>query len=624
MKSRFLFPILLVTLVVIIGIANYTPGTFLIGWDNVMPEFNLGLNLKRALFAVWQEYRGLGHYDGMAHAANLMHTVYIWLLSLVLPISAVRYVFILLTYLMGGIFFFFLAKKVIKNETAAFVGALFYLLNFAVIQLYFAPLEVFAVHFMALPIVTLAATNLLTNDSRKNALILFIASFLVSPQGFVPTIFIASIISLLLLIVIFVVKKQASLKQGCTALIIFLAANMFWLLPYVYGLPSTAKELQNTRINEFSSQELYERNRARGDLVSVLFMKGFMVDTPELDVKKQENVPFMKAWINYTSNPLYIIGYLGILGVLGYGVYKTWQGKSYHVLPYLGMLGVSFLFLANNTIPFSWMNGLLRFVAPTLAEAFRIPFTKFGTLFAFSFAMLLGFGFCEIAKHLRLQKVTVLIPIIIILLAFPVFKGQFFSPLLRVSVPQDYFQLMEYLEKQPDDKRIALLPAQTFWNWQYRSFGQRGSDFLWYGIKQPILLRAFDPWSETNEMFYQELSNAINTEDEFLFQATLKKYDVSYLLLDKYIINNVSPKPINYERLHRFLEHVTGVTKEKSFGKLELFAVGNSRFLTQSPSELLVGTQKTTPFDRKDVIYTTVGNYIEKENPDVYFPFASI
>jgi hypothetical protein len=60
-------------------LTNYKPDSYLIGWDTIMPEFNFPLNFKRSLFSLWQDYRGLGTVDGLSHAANLMHTFYLWL-----------------------------------------------------------------------------------------------------------------------------------------------------------------------------------------------------------------------------------------------------------------------------------------------------------------------------------------------------------------------------------------------------------------------------------------------------------------------------------------------------------------------------------------------------------------
>ncbi|MBI3342763.1 hypothetical protein HY032_01230 [Candidatus Gottesmanbacteria bacterium] len=82
---------------------NYAPGTWLMGWDNVMPEFHFKQALITNIFGVWQEHRGLGLYDGMGHAANLVHTLFLWLLSLALPANLLRYTFHFLMHVLGGI-----------------------------------------------------------------------------------------------------------------------------------------------------------------------------------------------------------------------------------------------------------------------------------------------------------------------------------------------------------------------------------------------------------------------------------------------------------------------------------------------------------------------------------------
>ncbi len=157
---------------------NYKSGTWLMGWDVVMPELNTWLNIKRAFTAIWQDYRGLGLLDGMAHSANLTHSIYIWILSLVVPQSIIRYVFIHLTHLAGGLGMFFLLLRFTKNKLSALTGSLFYMLNIGVVQLYSAPLEVFAIHFSALPILTLWTLRSLETPTRKNLSLLLLFSFL--------------------------------------------------------------------------------------------------------------------------------------------------------------------------------------------------------------------------------------------------------------------------------------------------------------------------------------------------------------------------------------------------------------------------------------------------------------
>ena len=71
-KCLKIFPYLIIFLtVLILFIANYLPGTWLSGWDNLHPEFNFKLNLQREIFAGWQEYQGLGAVGGLMIAADI-------------------------------------------------------------------------------------------------------------------------------------------------------------------------------------------------------------------------------------------------------------------------------------------------------------------------------------------------------------------------------------------------------------------------------------------------------------------------------------------------------------------------------------------------------------------------
>src|SRR3989344_7258589 len=111
------WPILiLVLLELALFAANYSPNTYLIGWDNIMPEFNFREGFLRSIFGVWQEHRGLGFYDGMSHVANLLHTLFIWILSLALPISLLRYSFHFLMHLLGGLGAFFLMRHILQSK----------------------------------------------------------------------------------------------------------------------------------------------------------------------------------------------------------------------------------------------------------------------------------------------------------------------------------------------------------------------------------------------------------------------------------------------------------------------------------------------------------------------------
>ncbi len=620
---------LLILLEVFLFVTNYRPGAYLIGWDNVMPEFNLLLNFKRSLFGVWQDYRGLGIPDGMSHAANLFHTIYIFLLDLFLPQNLLRYSFIFSTHLIGGIGFFVLSSYLFnqsekKVKILCFIGALFYMLNLGTVQVYFTPLEVFAVHFAALPWLTLFIIKALRETSKKNLLFLFIASLLFSSQGFVPTVFFAFLI-LPLSFVFFHILQTKNFKVGLAVLLTVLLANAFWLLPYSFNAIANQSVIRNTRINEFSSEEIFYRNRAHGDLKSAISMKGFMLNTIEFDTTLGKDVLLMFRWWEHYNSPLYQILFSLVALTALIGISRVVLKKDKALYPYALSMLIAFVFLANNTIILEQVNSILRGLVPVLGEALRFPFTKFVILFAFCFSIFLTYGLIFISSKIKRAEIVLgLVSFFIILyLSYPAFKGQFISPLLRLSLPNYYKEAFSYFSDK-DNGRIAIFPMYTFWNWQYRSWGARGSGFLWYGIPNPITERAFDPWSNFNEKFYNEMSHAVNSANPDLFKDLILKYNLRYILVDTTVLNSITRYGINYDSLLKFLDDNNFASSKKTFGKLILYELSQNStpvFAINNPPEVY----PVPKFQKEDLIYSTFGNYLAAEkSAKMSFLFPSL
>jgi len=639
---------------IILFITNYTPGTFLVGWDNVMPEFNLGLNFQRSIFSLWQEYRGLGLIDGMAHSANLFHTLYIAFLGLFLPDSILRYVYIHITHLIGGVGFFFLTRSLLltldgkklntneisvhsiinrkNNEFAAFLAAFFYMFNIGIIQMYYAPLEVFATHFAALPILTLTTYNALKVPTKKNLLLLFISALLLTPQSFVPTVFVAYTSILLFQVIFSFFSKTGKLKVRIKTFLLvgttLFLANAFWLLPYVYSAFTTPQVIADSRINEFSSEEIYYRNKSRGDILDTLTFKGFMLDSLEYDQQNSTYFQFMNIWnIHVNQTGALILSLLLSVSIL-LGIILSIVKKNKNLYPFIGAFCIALFFLANDTPILAQLNEFVRNTVPLVGEAFRFPFTKWITVFTFCASLFFGYILSLLFSRKIIPTLlsTTIIGIGLLSLSYPAFKGYFTAPQLRLSVPNYYTETFNYFSKQPKDARVALLPAETFWNWGYTSWGHRGSGFIWHGIPQALLTRAFDPWSLQNEQFYNELSYAQSTEDAELFARVLRKYDVHYLLLDQSVLNSLSRQPINYEEMQDFLSKVPGLQRDKEFGKIKIYKTD------VSPSFLYTLNTKQTvkaypPFltSREDTINSLIGNYvITQDHPDIFTPFPSL
>jgi len=228
----------------------------------------------------------------------------------------------------------------------------------------------------------------------------------------------------------------------------------------------------------------------------------------------------------------------------------------------------------------------------------------------------------------RLSKRLTIVPFAILLLSlfifsYPVFKGNFIYPKMRVDIPQEYFGLIEFMKDQPKNARIANLPQGNYWGWIFYRWGARGSGFLWYGIEQPILDRAFDVWSLKNEQYYWELNYALQKQDLKSLEQVFEKYMVEYVLFDD---NVFFPGEKEYAKFSlntkALLKKSTRLKKIKTFGQIDLYQFDRSSqpFVVQN-----LPTANDFSFGHLDPIFRNDGHYqVEKEAPQIYYPFANL
>src|SRR5438128_1074182 len=108
--SKYIFLLLLVLFVGILAVVNTTPH-FLMGWDNLLFELNIWVNIKRAIFSVWQEHQGVGTLAGNGHATALPYQFLLAILLLLFPQELVRQIFLFGMLLSGSIGAYFLIRK---------------------------------------------------------------------------------------------------------------------------------------------------------------------------------------------------------------------------------------------------------------------------------------------------------------------------------------------------------------------------------------------------------------------------------------------------------------------------------------------------------------------------------
>lgn len=572
--------IILALVILILIWKNFTPNTWLIGWDNLLPELNIWLNLKRSFFAVWQEYQGLGLVGGMGHATEIIRQLIILPFTLILPHNLIRYFWQFAMLILGTFSLNFGLKKFFHlSKTSSLLASLFYLLNFGTVQYFWVTFEPFSTFWGFFPALFFVVFNFLKNPTRKNLIIFALINFLAIPSFYVQTIFIVYLLCLGLIIFShFLINfKKLSLKlYGLVFLVIFLL-NSFWFLPFLYYFKNDVSNTTQGYGNVMANQETFDRNQNRGTPLDFLLLRNYYFDFP-----KGGNT-LMAPWSTYFSNEYnlicgYFVSFFVIIGL--FAIFYRIKQKSSLRISILLIFLLSSVALLSATPVFSQINYLIRQI-PIINQIFRSPWTKFlvPTIFVFSVLVGIGLDFCF--NFLKKIKYSPLFSKIIVSLIFafalfkfslPVFQGQFFYPELKRSIPTEYSELFTFFNQVPKTARIMNLPQGSFWGWTNYRWGLSGSGFIWYGLNQPVLDRAFDVWNLKNETYYWELSTAIQQKNPLAIKNLIDKYSIEYIVLDK---NVYFPDEKIYGKLASsefdVISQIEGLKLVKNFGSIFIF-----------------------------------------------------
>jgi len=637
--KKYLYPVLIFLIVLFLFWANYLPGTYLSGWDNLHPEFNFFLNIKRSLFAVWQEYQGLGLLGGMGHAADLPRQLFLGLSSVFIPVSLIRYFYHSLMLFLGSLGCYFLLKEIVfvkkaGRELASFIGSIFYLLNLATVQMFSVPFEAFSSHFAFLPWLFWANLGYLKKGNWKSLALVGLVHFLALTQCYVPTLFFVYLAGLFLVFLFFFYQKE-SLKRILLILVTIFIINSFWLLPNFYFIASNTKINTEAKINQMATEDNLAKNRKYGTLKDVALLKGFWFDNVEINQEGQA-VYQLESFVNHLESPwIRTIGYslfaLSFLGML-FALAK----KDKNILSFLPVSLFTFTFLASQVPVFSFLNQLF-YKLPFSSQVFRFPFTKFSILASFCLALFFAFAFLSLAGFLKNQMAKGVLVFIFILLPivflWPVFQGELFYHKVKAQIPKEYFEVFEFFKNQDPNTRIANFPQHRFWGWNFYRFNYSGSGFLWYGIKQPMLDRAFDVWSDKNENYYWEISYALYSQNLKLFEAVLEKYQINWLLVDENVTSFNTPHALYFDELEEIARKSDKIKHLKTFGKIKIYKVNlktpvkNFVFLAQN-LPVVEPSYKWNNFDQAFLDYnhyfSPIENWKLKIENYYYYPFRSL
>ncbi len=642
------YTVIQILLIAILFISNYRPYTWLLGWDSIMPEFNFSATFSKFLFGNWSEFQGLGKNTIYSYSADLPRTFILFLLSFFLTQNFLRWFYTFLMLFIGIYLCFKLIEFLLIDSTkdnsekvkyTAFFGSLVYLLNIGTIQNYlYTPLSMFTTYFALLPGIFLYLIKMIQTGGRKNYLILSILLIFTTPVFVTTTNFVVffGFISLFLLSLCLIKKTKIIFKRSLLIILTILIINFYWLGGFIYSTLSSGGSVSDAKINRISSVDAFELNKEMSTFQNTILLKGFWMQNTDLVTEKNSVDLMFLPWIIHFENPLVIfIGFvLFLLSLLGIGsiVVKRKIFTNYYCLLLFILLDVAtFILILNVNPPLGFIFNFLREHSVLFKEAFRFPHNKFINFYLVSYSILISYGFYYIVllvnklNNKRLNTYLSLVPCILLFFyIWPAFNGNLIYNRMKVDLPPDYQQVGEYFKTISPNTRVALLPYESFWGWYFKSWGDRGSGFITYLLPQSLLDRSFNVWNSYNEEYFTELNYAIFSNNADLLSKVLNKYQIEYIIFDKYSIVPQAPKAAYMEQTQSLLTSMPNIKLEEQYGNIIIYKntlLNNISKYIYAPKNYknINGLFKYSNIDSN---YLDGLTYIKTENNNTVYPFS--
>lgn len=609
---------------------NHEPNTYLIGWDNLQTDLNPILGIKRAFFSVWQEYQSFGLLAGMAHGADLPRSIIVYVFSLFLPQSIIRYIIHSVFIEIGVVGTYFFSQYILKthkkvggNNLVSLISGLFYFLNFGSVQILGLPFESFTIFFGLLPWMLLYFIKILNRRGKytKSDLFKFVFVNIVGMSSFVSQqLFI--VYAIILFFAVLTIPSNnfiRKIKMGFILGVIVLCINSSWLFPQAYFVTTSSDVVTESKINQLATEDVKYLNKDMGTYTDFVFMRGLFLESRTIDGNRIFN-----DWEEYQKNVYLQFVIYALFSILIVGLFS----KNRFRLFFIALYFVFGLFLISIRPPFEQLQWIIEKI-PIVNQMFRSPFTKWIIPYSLISSLCLAIGVQYVLNRLRVSILryifvgTVISGIVVV--SFPIINKKLFAKELQTPIPKEYLEVISFFNKEPKNARIALLPEYTFWGWYKTLWGFNGSGFLWYAIEQPIISRTFDVWSSSSERYYLEIRRSIETKNTQLFFEILKKYRVDYLVVDSSLIPLLGhPKGLLNTQVSEMLSNGTEFNLAYIGDYVKIYKrdkIEDSFLTTSSTYPNMLPSPK---YWDVDPMFEKYGAYISNSHsdPDFYFPFA--
>lgn len=553
---RFLekrFPeILLILLLLLICIISIQPGKYLLSNDNYSPELNPTLSVSRYLESpAWRGYRVLG-FASESEQADVFRSIFYTVFDSFLPSWLIGQLFYFFSMAIGAISVAYLTRMlIVKSKLRRYanwgylLSGVIYFTTLWTMWLFYQNMAPYIVNFGFFPLLLLSIYKYSQKNNWKNLSLLFFTSILFTATSVIATLFVIDFV-FIVLFTIFVnffskYERKREIKNVLITLGVFLLTQLFWILPFIHYTLSTSGDIVDSYTNRTITASVIDLETSMQTMINSARLYNRTLFEQEGDTYVFPMAELFQTYDFYKAIGL-LPALLCVIGLI-FGIVK----KNYKLI-FWGVLGIGSLFLIKVINPpfgviFSWLQENI----PLFKQVLRWPFSKLGQIYLICLTVLSTFGaiylikFFEsffskkLPKRLFILSSFVLLCTLQLIYSEYMFKGDIFAERALVNVPQEYFELKEYVVKNDQTGRIYHAPPSNNNYFREYEWGFWGSQFISYIIPNPIMDMSSAVGSKVGENALLEISNVVRSESKDELLSLLHRYDVKYVLFDSSI-----------------------------------------------------------------------------------------
>jgi hypothetical protein len=459
--------------------------------------------LENTLY-VWDSDIGTGT-PALRQIAFLMpFSLLSWLFEVIgLNQQILERVLFYLWFSLSGISTYFLCRYLKITPLGSLGAGLFYMMNFYSMSViwHIGGAGMIQPAYSAFPLILHLYMRMLSEGIRaKDLCLLLLGWFMLGSYMYANPAFLIVHSMPLFFYTVFHFIGSSKEKRGKMSLllvffvILFVCLNAFWIFPLVSDLKGEAKSTLHTSQGFISELETLKLNSAR--FFDLLGTRGVW------DVLGEYRGVYYHSWGQTFSKPLFIIlGY--IITIFAFIPFlKKDISKVFLFFATLYMFTLFIIKGPNN--PFGNLNMWIYENLPFINIAFRANIQKWGMCMFVAIAPLLGYSISLICRYSeeKFPKGIVyggIVSFFIIFFAINVYPfwtdelvrvGNKNFPGAKVTIPDFYYQMKKWDEKDKENNRILSMPVtrngSVTYQWKGLN-GFSGGDFIRWFVDRPVI-----------------------------------------------------------------------------------------------------------------------------------------